>query len=172
MPVEEMRARIDWALGVCGLSAQRHRAPGTLSGGQQKRLLLAATLAMQPQVLLLDEPVSGLDPQGRAEVLSAIAGLRARGGVTVIMTENDADAVATFADRALVFYGGRIAREGEPRDVFLNTEWLDSVGAPVPAAARLARALGRRDFVTYDQAVTVLGAHRPQKPGEDGRYAG
>lgn len=156
VPVDEMRARIDWALAVCGLEGVRHRAPGTLSGGQQKRLLLAATLAMQPQVLLLDEPVGGLDPQGRREVLRAIAELRAHGGVTVIMVENDANVLANFADRVLVIHEGRVARAGAPGAIFLDTEWLDSIGAPVPAAARLARALGRADFVTFDGAVDAL----------------
>ncbi len=156
VPRAEMRARIDRALDVCGLNALRHRAPDTLSGGEQKRVLLAATLAMQPDVLLLDEPVGSLDPQGRAEVLHAIADLRAHGDVTVIMVENDADAVAVFAERVLVLHAGGIRRAGPPRDIFIDTDWLDSIGAPVPAAARLARALGRSDFVTLAGAATAL----------------
>jgi energy-coupling factor transporter ATP-binding protein EcfA2 len=157
VPRDEMRARIDWALSVTGLSDQRSRAPGTLSGGQQKRLMLAVTLAMRPDVLLLDEPVSSLDPKGRAEVLAAIADLRARQAMTVIMAENHADAVAAFADRVLVLHEGSIARAGTPHEVFIDTEWLDSIGAPVPPAARLARALGRDDFVTAEGAAAALG---------------
>lgn len=156
VPVEEMRARIDWALGVCGLGALRHRAPGALSGGQQKRLMLAATLAMQPGTLLLDEPVGGLDPQGRREVMRAIADLCAHRAMTVVMTENDVDAVANFADRVLVLHEGRVAREGTPRAIFREIAWLDSIGAPVPPAARLACALGRDDFVTFAEAVSAL----------------
>ena len=168
VPVDEMRARIDWALGICAPRAVRHRAPGTLSGGEQKRLMLAATLAMRPQVLLLDEPVGSLDPQGRGEVLRALSDLRAHGDVTVVMAENYADAVANFADLVIVLHEGRAARVGDPRTVFLDMDWLDSIGAPVPAAARLARALGRDDFVTFAEAVAALGAHRRVGAQRDG----
>jgi energy-coupling factor transport system ATP-binding protein len=77
--------------------------------------------------------------------------------MTVIMAENHADAVAAFADRVLVLHEGGIARAGTPREVFIDTEWLDSIGAPVPPAARLARALGRDDFVTAEGAAAALG---------------
>lgn len=157
VPRTEMVRRIDWALETCGLVDLRHRAPGALSGGEQKRVMLAATLAMQPDILLLDEPVSSLDPQGRAEVLRAIDDLRARMDVTVIMAENDADAVAEFAEKVVVLHEGTIAREGAPREIFIDTGWLDDIGAPVPPAARLARALGRDDFVTYQGARAALG---------------
>ncbi|MBN1285362.1 MAG: ATP-binding cassette domain-containing protein, partial [Anaerolineae bacterium] len=158
VPRAAMVERIDWALETCGLAHLRHRAPGTLSGGEQKRTLLAATLAMRPDILLLDEPVSSLDPLGRAEVLRAIDDLRTRTDVTVIMAENDADSVADFAGRVLALHGGGIAREGAPREIFIDTGWLDGIGAPVPPAARLARALGRDDFVTYQGALAALKA--------------
>ena len=162
LPVEAIERRLGWALEAMGIAGLRHAAPGTLSGGQQKRVALAATLAMQPDVLLLDEPTSGLDPAGRLDVLAALADLRRAYPVTVIMTENDAETVVHFAERVLVLHEGRVARDAPPRAVFRDIPWLDSIGAPVPPAARLAALLreeeGRPvDFLTLAEAVEALG---------------
>ncbi len=163
LPVDVIEQRLEWALAALGIGALREAAPGTLSGGQQKRVALAATLAMQPDVLLLDEPTSGLDPAGRQDALAALRDLRRAYPVTVIMAENDAETVARFAERVLVLDQGRIARDASPRAVFHDIAWLDSIGAPVPPAARLAallRAAGLlqgQDFLTLEEAIAVLG---------------
>lgn len=167
LPVDVIEERLDWALAALGIEALRGAAPGALSGGQQKRVMLAATLAMQPDVLLLDEPTSGLDPAGRQDVLAALHALRRAYPVTVIMAENDAETVVRFAERVLVLHQGRIARDAPPRGVFHDIAWLDSIGAPVPPAARLAALLveagliddgpaaaGR--FLTLAEAVALL----------------
>jgi energy-coupling factor transporter ATP-binding protein EcfA2 len=160
LPVAEIERRLAWALHAMDLEALREASPGTLSGGQQKRVALAAPLAMQPDVLLLDEPTSGLDPEARREVLDALADLRRVYPVTVIMAENDAETVAQFAGRVLVLEQGKIARDAPPRAVFQEIAWLDSIGAPVPPAARLAallREAGRAvDFLTLEEAIAAL----------------
>jgi energy-coupling factor transport system ATP-binding protein len=162
LPPGQITERVEWALDAVDITPLRHRAPTMLSGGQQKRVALAATLAMRPDILLLDEPSGGLDPEGRAEVLSALAQLKESYPVTAIMAENDADIVAEFADRIVVLNGGIVAREGPARDVFRDTDWLDQIGAPVPPAARLATQLRSRwphlDFVTVADAQAQLAA--------------
>ncbi len=145
LPRDELLDRIGWAMRAVGLPEEvRHRPPSELSGGQQKRVALAATLAMRPDVLLLDEPTGGLDPAGRREVLEALLALREEVGITVVMAESDPEVVASFAGRVAVLNDGIIERIGKPGDIFADVEWLDSIGAPVPASARLEYMLRTR----------------------------
>jgi energy-coupling factor transport system ATP-binding protein len=140
VPPHEIEAHIRGALELVGLTGFDQRVPRTLSGGQQKRLALAAVLAMHPLLLVLDEPTSGLDPRGRREVLAAIDRLRRQSGqeMTVVMATQDAEAAAQFADRVVVLREGRIALDGRPRQVFTQVERLDRWGIDVPQLARLA----------------------------------
>jgi energy-coupling factor transporter ATP-binding protein EcfA2 len=160
LPPAEITERVDWALDALDMAALRTRSPGALSGGQQKRVALAAALAMRPDILLLDEPSGGLDPEGREEILAALDELKRLYPVTIIIAENDADVVADFADRIVVLHGGKLARDGSPRDIFREIDWLDEIGAPVPPAARLAAQLRARwphlDFVTEADAQAQL----------------
>ena len=160
LPPQEITERVEWALNAVDMAACRDRPPGMLSGGQQKRVALAAALAMRPDILLLDEPSGGLDPEGRAEILAALAQLKGVYPVTIVMAENDADVVAEFADRIIVLHDGKLAREGTAPQVFRDTAWLDEIGAPVPPAARLAALLRERwphlDFVTRAEAERQL----------------
>jgi energy-coupling factor transporter ATP-binding protein EcfA2 len=172
LPVDKIEQRLEWALGAMGLRKLRTASPGTLSGGQQKRVALAATLGMYPDVLLLDEPTSGLDPAARRDVLAALAAMRRAYPVTVIMTENDAESVVQFAERVLVLHEGRIARDASPRDVFREIAFLDRIGAPVPPAGRLAamlRAEGRAsDFLTLAEAIAELKETGPDRATQTG----
>lgn len=164
LPPAEIRARVDEMLALLGLDLVRYRAPGQLSGGEKKRLAIAAVLAMRPALLVLDEPMGGLDPAGRAHVLAALSDLRHRASATIVMTESDPEAVALFADRVAVLREGRVALAGKPRDLFLQPDRLSALGVATPQMARLATALNRRlgtdfDFLTVDEAKTALGAY-------------
>jgi len=121
LPVKEIRARVEEMLALFRLEHVRKRAPAELSGGEQKRVALASVLAMRPQVLILDEPMGGLDPAGRSEVLAALSDLRQDQSTAIVMTESDPEAVAAFADRLLVLGEGRVALEGGPRELFYQT---------------------------------------------------
>jgi energy-coupling factor transporter ATP-binding protein EcfA2 len=159
----EMEERIAWALEVVRLPGLRKRHPLQLSGGQKKRLAIATVLAMRPQVLVLDEPVTGLDPLGRHEVLSVIEKLKRKGEVTVVMVEQDAEAVMTWADRVVIMEGGRLVLEGSPREVFSQVEALHGWGLAVPQMSELAHLFNQRqerafEFVTEDEAFSTLAA--------------
>jgi energy-coupling factor transporter ATP-binding protein EcfA2 len=167
LPVSEIQARIDEMLALLQLDHARHRAPGELSGGEKKRLALASVMAMRPTLLILDEPMGGLDPVGRQQVLAALSNLRSGERdrpVTIIMTESDPEAVAAFADRLVVLDGGQIALEGAPRSLFYQVDRLAALGVAVPQTARLGAILNRRlgtafDFLTVDEARDALAVH-------------
>jgi energy-coupling factor transporter ATP-binding protein EcfA2 len=156
LSVEEIEGRIRWALDVVGLAHLRTRSPAQLSGGEQRRLAIAAVLAMQPGILVLDEPTVGLDPAGRQAVLAVMAHLR-RQGITMVMATQDADAAAAMADRVLVLEAGKIAREGTPRKVFGRVEDLHALGVDVPQMVELSHCLGLRPLcLTVEQAFQAL----------------
>jgi energy-coupling factor transporter ATP-binding protein EcfA2 len=164
LPVPEIRARLDHVLALLRLGHLRQRAPGELSGGEKKRLALASVLALRPSLLILDEPMGGLDPAGQREVLDALVSLRRDSSTTIIMTESDPEAVAVFADRMIVLDQGRIAMEGPPRTLFHQPGRLTALGVAVPQMARLAANLNRRlgtsfDFLTIDEALQALAVH-------------
>jgi energy-coupling factor transporter ATP-binding protein EcfA2 len=163
-PVDDIRSRVDQALALFHLGHARQRSPGTLSGGEKKRLALASVLAMQPDVLILDEPMGGLDPVGRQEVLAALSRLRQDRSATIIMTESDPEAVAAFADRVLVLNQGQIVLEGPPRALFCQVDRLAGWGVAVPQMAQVAARLNERlgtsfDFLTVDEAQEALAVH-------------
>lgn len=160
----EVERRVMRALERVGLPAEmRDRSPFGLSGGQARRVALAGVLAMEPRVLILDEPTAGLDPQGRAEILDLVGTFPAL-GMTVILVSHSMDDVAERADRVLVMHGGRVHMVGTPRELFSRRDELEAIGLGVPAAVVLAdqlRARGWRlppDIVTLDQAVAAIKA--------------
>jgi len=157
----EMEERIAWALEVVRLPGLRQRHPLQLSGGQKKRLAIATVLAMRPQVLVLDEPVTGLDPLGRHEVLSVIEQLKRESEATVIMVEQDAEAVMAWADRVVIIEQGQLMLEGSPRQVLSQVEALHGWGLAVPQISELAHLFNRRQrtsfhFITEDEACSAL----------------
>ena len=164
LPVPEIRARLDEAMTLLRLTNLRHRAPGELSGGEKKRLALASVLAMHPSLLILDEPMGGLDPAGQREVLDALSRLRRDRSTTILMTESDPEAVGVFANRMIVLDQGRIAMEGTPRALFQQPDRLASLGVAVPQMAHVATTLNQRlgtgfDFLTQDEAEQALAVH-------------
>jgi len=163
LPSDEIARRVGEMLSLFHLEAARHRAPGELSGGEKKRLALASVLAMQPALLILDEPMGGLDPAGREEVLAALSNLRRNNSTTIVMAESDPEAVAAFADRLVVLHRGRIALEGTPRALFQQVERLSALGVAVPQMAHLAAGLNHRlgtafDFLTLEEARLALSS--------------
>ena len=132
----EIRHRVDDALKRVGMYEYRLHAPHLLSGGQKQRISIAGVLAMQPEVLVLDEPTAMLDPIGRREVLATIETLRKETGVTVILITHHMDE-CIHADRVLVMSGGRVALDGKPEEVFTQVETMRSLSLDVPATTEL-----------------------------------
>lgn len=142
LPAGEIDGRIDTALESFGLTELRGREPHWLSGGQKQRTVLAGVMALEPDVLVLDEPTSMLDPRSQRELLDKIEALR-RGGTTIIyITHIMQEAVS--ADRVIVLHEGALAASGGPREVFSDDALLQSAGLTAPLPVRLSRELSRR----------------------------
>lgn len=161
IPRDEMMKRVEWALQTAGICDLRERAPYELSGGQQQRVAIAGVLAMQPDVIVLDEPTSFLDPLGAEKIFRVIHELNEKLGITVILVEHRLDLAAKYATRVTVLNEGRIVLDGEPRET-LSSEKARLIGVGVPKSTRLFQVLQEHGLrfqrfpVTSDEAVQVL----------------
>lgn len=151
----EMRRRVEQALRQAGLSGWEQRDPNELSGGQKQRLAIAGMLAMQPEVLILDEATSMLDPVGRAEVLELLGELH-RGGLSIVMITHDMGEVL-LAERAVVLNEGKVAMSGTPREIFAKSSDLARLHIELPPAVELANCLGIEACVDLDELVARIG---------------
>jgi energy-coupling factor transporter ATPase len=140
MPRDEMRRRVDWALQMVDIAALRERPPHELSGGQKQRVAIACVLAMQPQVIILDEPTSFLDPVAAERILKVIEELNTRLGITIVLVEHRLDFVSKYADHVIVMNEGKVVLDGKPQEVFLS-EKTRLLGVGVPKATRLYQIL-------------------------------
>ncbi|HIY57085.1 MAG TPA: energy-coupling factor ABC transporter ATP-binding protein [Candidatus Tetragenococcus pullicola] len=120
------------------------RSPFDLSGGQMRRVAIAGVLAMQPEVLVLDEPTAGLDPQGRREMMRMFDHLHKEKGLTIVLVTHLMDDVANFADYVYVLEKGSLVKSGVPEEVFQDVAWLEEKQLGVPTAARFAQKLQER----------------------------
>lgn len=164
LSAEEVRARVRHAMEAVGLGfeAFKDRMTFSLSGGQMRRVALAGVLALEPRVLVLDEPTAGLDPQGRRQLLDHILGLQAE-GITLVMISHNMEELAELCDRLYVIAGGKTVLEGTPGQVFAQSETLRGLGLDVPAATLLAERLAQAGVLlpgafvyTVDQAERLL----------------
>lgn len=154
---EEIDARVRRAMEQVGLVYDEiaECSPFELSGGQMRRVAIAGVLAMQPRVLILDEPTAGLDPAGRRGILSMIRTLHAAGGLTVIMVSHSMDDISTLATRLVVMSKGEMVLTGTPREVFEQQELMQSIGLGVPQAAQLAHALRAEGYDVASDLYTL-----------------
>ena len=153
VPREEMHKRVDWALKLTGIYDLRERAPHELSGGQQQRAAIASVLAMQPEVIVLDEPTSFLDPLGAKKIFEVIYELNRNTGITIVLVEHRLDLTAKYADHIVIMDDGKIVLDGEPREI-LSSEEARLIGVGIPKATRLYQIL-QKDGIKLGDAVPL-----------------
>jgi energy-coupling factor transport system ATP-binding protein len=141
LPQPEIAARVEWCLNVTGMAGMRKASVVTLSGGQKQRTAIAATLAMRPRVLVLDEPLSDLDPVGAQEVLATLQRLARHGGTGVIIIEHRVDEVAPWADRVVLMDDGRLVLDQPPNVAWAQSGPWQATGVGIPDMVRLAHAV-------------------------------
>ena len=153
---EEIDSRVRRAAAFVGLSEELlDKSPFELSGGQKRRVAIAGVIAMEPRVLILDEPTAGLDPAGREKILGQLRAYHQQRGNTVILVSHSMEEIAQNVDRSAVLKGGSCYMEGTPREVFARAEELEAVGLDVPQVTRIAMALRRRGM-DIDTAVYTV----------------
>ena len=154
---EEVRARVHQALEQVGLPPARFasRSPFDLSGGEMRRAAIAGVLAMEPRMLILDEPTAGLDPQGRREILAHVGRLHSARGLTIVLITHSMDAVAQLCKRLVVLDGGRLVADGPTRAIFADPASLAALGLGVPQMTLLARRLRERGVPVRPDVLTV-----------------
>lgn len=137
-----------------------YQSPFELSGGQKRRVAIAGVLAMQPDVLILDEPTAGLDPKGRKEILDLIAKLHREEKLTVILVSHSMEDVAEYVERILVMNQGELVLDGEPKDVFGHQKELELMGLAVPGVTYVLNSLKERGIPVGTSAITIEEAER------------
>ena len=137
IPRPQLIEQVQWALKTVRLEGLDDRVPSQLSGGQKQRLAIASSLVVRPQLIVLDEPTSQLDPLGSQEVFSVLSDLNRELGLTVFIATHKSEEVAAFADRIILLDGGRIATEGRPDEVLAQVELLDRLDVKVPAVTQV-----------------------------------
>ena len=159
---EEVDRRVREAAGFVGLTeAQLEVSPFDLSGGQKRRVAIAGVIAMEPEVLILDEPTAGLDPVGRSEILGNIEAYRQAKNATIMMVSHSMEDVARLTDRLLVMNGSRLAMDGTPSEVFSRAQELLAMGLNIPQVTQVflkLKALGLdvKSVYTMEQAVAEI----------------
>jgi len=162
---ETMRKKVDWALELTRIYDLRERAPYELSGGQQQRVAIASVLAMQPEVMVLDEPTSFLDPLSARRIFEVIHQLNKTLGITVVLVEHRLDLTAKYTNHIIVMNEGRVVSDGDPREV-LQSEETRLIGVGIPKATLLYQVLrksgmklgGRLPLDSEEMAATLKEA--------------
>ena len=153
---EEIEQRALDALQMVGLPETFYKqSPFELSGGQKRRVAIAGVLAMQPEILILDEPTAGLDPKGREEILDQIKKLQKESGITVILVSHSMEDVAEYVDRIIVMNGGKIMYDDIPREVFKYYKELEEVGLAAPQVTYIMHALRKKGLRVDVNATTI-----------------
>lgn len=154
---EEVDSRVREAMDSVGLDFEKYkdRSPFELSGGQKRRVAIAGVLAMNPKLLILDEPTAGLDPAGRDEILGEIKSLHKRSNITIIIVSHSMEDMAEMATRLIVMNKGNVLMDGVPREIYKREEELKSIGLGVPQITSFMRALENAGIDIDEDVITV-----------------
>lgn len=153
---EEAEERAKEALQMVGLKEKYYRqSPFELSGGQKRRVAIAGVLAMQPDVLILDEPTAGLDPKGRDEILDQIKKLHEEKHITIILVSHSMEDVAKYVGRIIVMNQGEVTYDGTPKQVFSHYKELENIGLAAPQVTYIMNALAEKGFEVSTEATTI-----------------
>jgi energy-coupling factor transport system ATP-binding protein len=156
----EISKRVMKAMKMVGLDYETYKdkSPFDLSGGQKRRVAIAGVVAMEPNVLILDEPTAGLDPKGRDDILNQVKQLHNEYNMTIILVSHSMEDVAKVADRILVMHKGKCILDGIPSKIFKEIDTLESVGLAVPQVTYLMRSMKEKGFSVSEEVYTIAQA--------------
>ena len=175
LSAEEIEHRVKKSAEFCGIDEETlKKSPFDLSGGQKRRVALAGVMAMNPKILVLDEPAAGLDPKGRREILGGIKRYREESGTTVIIVSHSMEDMAMYCDRVVVMSGAKVILNGTTREVFGKSEILKENGLDVPEITNIVLKLREKgidipnDIYTVEEAVDTICALYREKEVKNG----
>ena len=155
LSMEEVQDRVEEALERVGMSGFEKTAPHHLSGGQKQRVAIAGILAMKPEIMVLDEPTAGLDPQGVTNLVKLLKELNDE-GITIVISTHEVDLVPDYANRVFVLVGGELIAEGTPKDIFSQPDILESANLKIPIVTELFQQIEAEGFdMENDYPLTV-----------------
>ncbi|EJO5348508.1 energy-coupling factor transporter ATPase [Clostridium botulinum] len=159
---EEILNRVKRAMNIVGLDYEvyKNKSPFELSGGQKRRVAIAGVVAMEPKILILDEPTAGLDPKARDDIYSKIQSLRKEYNMTIILVSHSMEDVAKFADKILVMHKGKCVLQGKPCEIFKEIDVLESIGLAAPEVTYLVEKLRKKGFNLPDNIYTIERAKK------------
>lgn len=156
---KEIELRAYSALKQVGLEDEYfYQSPFELSGGQKRRVAIAGVLAMQPEILILDEPTAGLDPKGRDEILGQIAKLKEETGMTIVLVSHSMEDVAEYVDRIIVMNKGKVMYDDAPKAVFSHYKELEEIGLAAPQVTYIVKEMQQAGFPVEGNATTIAEA--------------
>ena len=172
LPEEEIRRRVLRAARFVGVPEEAlERSPFELSGGQKRRVAIAGTIAMEPEVLIFDEPTAGLDPEGRQSILENIRAYQREQNATILMVSHSMEEIAENVDRLAVLDGGRVAMQGAPREIFAHAAELKRIGLAVPQVTEVLLRLRELGAQIDTSAFTVAQARDAVLAAKGGGHA-
>ena len=154
LPMEEVQKRVTEALARVGMSGFEKKAPHHLSGGQQKRVAIAGIIAMRPEIMVLDEPTAGLDPEGVDKVLNILNNLNEE-GMTIVISSHDIEMVNEFADEIFVLSNGEIIANGDKHEIFSDKELIKRAHLKAPITTEILHALKEKGFDVDTHKISV-----------------
>ena len=158
---EEVQKRVERAAKFVGLKDEvLDKSPFELSGGQKRRVAIAGIIAMNPEVLVLDEPAAGLDPKGRKEILSGLKEYVKESGTTLILVSHSMEDMAYYCDNVVVMNDGKVYRSGTVSEIFSMADDLLGVGLDIPMVSRIASELSKRGINLSGELYTVDGVYQ------------
>ena len=162
---EEISRRVEAAAIFCGLDPSvMDKSPFELSGGQKRRVAIAGIMAMSPEVIVLDEPAAGLDPQGRSDIFGGICEYRRKTGATVIIVSHSMEDIARYCDSVIVMSKGQVWAQGSCDDIFARADELADIGLDVPQISRFVKLLKEKGVELEGELYTVGDVYRALLP--------
>lgn len=149
LPMDEVQNRVEEALKRVGMKGFEKKAPHHLSGGQKKRVAIAGILAMKPEIMILDEPTAGLDPQGAIKIMNLLSELN-REGITIVISTHDVDLVSKYVNKIFVMADGEIIDEGTPKEIFSNEDLIEKANLKLPIISELFKALNDENQINIE----------------------
>ena len=160
LPEDEVRRRVDDAMEKTGVSHLAKRPTHALSYGQKKRVAIAGVLVMEPELIILDEPTAGLDPQGVSEIMKLLDEIKARTGISVVIATHDIDMVPLYSDRVYIMNGGKVVAGGTSKEIFSDSESIRQNNLRLPRIEHLMEILKDRDGLDVDKSAATIGEAR------------